>query len=426
MAQTVSLKLDNVLRSPAAEAPKNSSNPDNQAFNAEFDRQIKRDNSPAEPIASPKKPKAEADTTVNPDANKVLKTETTNDADGKNLPLDSKTQPISEKAAPPQQTTIIEVTEVLALPLVEAPLNNNPEVSDEAAIEKWLVALQAEMEHAGVSFTTAEVELLKQTVTPTLLNASPSLILQSDKAVQSNTLAKSMPLTIRADILQAITKNVVQTVSEGQKTLKNVMHAMTQNVDAKISPTAIADTVRQMQAGSGGQDRPVILPLFSGLTPVTSATMSPSPAIALDVQPGLNQPNWSRVVSSRVIYMAREGVQHAELRLNPAQLGPVEVRLSIVNEQTNVTFLANNVATREALEQALPRLRESFAESGLALNNAEVEQQDQSQNPQQDELFTAQKSKIIQVSTELDDISDETPALQSDQQELGSGVSLYA
>lgn len=453
MAQTVSIKLDNVLSTPAAEASKSPSTPENQAFNAEFDRQIKRDNSSAEPSTQAKKNAPVTDTATPHDADKAEKTEVTDVSDGNNLPLANKSQPTSEKETQPEQVAATAENavppELLAMPEIEPESTPTSEVKDEAAIEQWLAALQIEMERAGVPLTAAEVELLKQTVTPTMLNAPPALILQTDKAVRSSALAKLMPqpmadklsvnaelplqntkttlpLTIRADILQAITKNAVQTSSDNQKTLKNVMHAMTQNADAKISPAAVTDIVRQIQAGSSGQERPVTMPLFSGFTPVSSASASSSAPIALDVQPGLNQPNWSRVVSSRVIYMAREGVQHAELRLNPAQLGPVEVRLSVVNEQTTVTFLANNAATREALEQALPRLRESFAESGLALNNAEVGQQDQSQNPQQDEQFTAQDSRIIQVSTELDDIEDVTPPLQGDQQELGGGVSLYA
>jgi len=454
MAQTVSLKLDNALNTPSAEASKSPSTPDNQAFNAEFDRQIKRDNSPTEPFTPAKKATPVSDTAASKEAGKAEKTEPSEDTDGNNLPPGSKTQPVSSNETQPEKAAVVTAEnivadEVLDLTDIETEFNANAAESDEVAIEKWLATLQAEMQRAGVPLSAAEVELLKQTVTPTLVNVSPSLVLQSDKNARAANFASltsqqiadklsvntalttqnnksNTPLAIRADILQAITQKVVQTSTDGQQTLKNVMHAMTQNTDGKVTSANVTDILRQIQTGSGGQERPAALPLFSGFTPVSSSTSSPSAPLALDVQPGLNQPNWSRVVSSRVVYMAREGVQHAELRLNPAQLGPVEVRLSVVNEQTSVTFLANNAATREALEQALPRLRESFAESGLALSNAEVGQQDQSQNPQQDEAFTTQEGRIIQVSTELDDIEDVTPALRSDQQELSSGVSLYA
>lgn len=452
MAQTVSLKLDNAMRTPAAEASKNPSSLDNQAFNTEFDRQIKRESSSAEASVSSPKQAQKTDATISKETDKVAKAEKKEPSDaldGNNLPLDAKAEVDSEKAAAAAEADNVVATELLELPAVDAEYNFNPEETNEVVIEKWLATLQAEMERAGVPLSTAEVALLKKTVAPTLVNVSPSLVLQSDKNVQAATFApftpqqivdkltpygelktddnkSALPLTIRADILQAITQKVVQTSTDSQQTLKNLMHAMTQNADRQMPSVAVPDIVRQIQTGASGQERPAASPLFTGFTPLSSATAGPSAPMALDVQPGLNQPNWSRVVSSRVVYMAREGVQHAELRLNPAQLGPVEVRLSVVNEQTSVTFLANNAATREALEQALPRLRESFAENGLALNNAEVGQQDQSQNPQQDGAFTTEERRIIQVSTELDDIEDVTPALRSDQQELGSGLSLYA
>ena len=161
----------------------------------------------------------------------------------------------------------------------------------------------------------------------------------------------------------------------------------------------------------------------------TSVAGTPSlanPALSLDIQPQLNSSAWGKVMSSRVVWMAREGVQQAELRLNPANLGPVEVRLTMQNDQTNVTFIASNAAARDALEQALPRLRESFNESGLALNNAEVSHQDQpSQGSEQDEQLH-DGNNIAQVIIETDDIDNEATQLSVDSPDNSVGVSVFA
>jgi flagellar hook-length control protein FliK len=137
----------------------------------------------------------------------------------------------------------------------------------------------------------------------------------------------------------------------------------------------------------------------------------------------MQNPAWSQVMSSRVVWMAKEGVQQAELRMNPANLGPVEVRLHVQNDQASVTFLAQQGTTREALEQALPRLRESFAESGLQLANAEVGEQ---QHQQQEQSEQANDSHIFaQASRQDDDIDNETvESVSSD--EASVGLSLYA
>jgi flagellar hook-length control protein FliK len=70
--------------------------------------------------------------------------------------------------------------------------------------------------------------------------------------------------------------------------------------------------------------------------------------------------------------MAQGGVASASLRLSPAHLGPLEVRISVRDNNASVWFGAEQSDTRTALQQALPRLREMFASQGLSLANAGV------------------------------------------------------
>ena len=65
----------------------------------------------------------------------------------------------------------------------------------------------------------------------------------------------------------------------------------------------------------------------------------------------------------------------AEIRLTPAELGPLRVQVSVEDGAANVTFQAQHAVTREAIEQALPRLRELLAESGLSLGQTNVGEQ---------------------------------------------------
>jgi flagellar hook-length control protein FliK len=77
-------------------------------------------------------------------------------------------------------------------------------------------------------------------------------------------------------------------------------------------------------------------------------------------------------MGSRVLWMVNQGSEQAELSLNPAELGPVKVRIRIEGDQAVLNFAATQAPTREALEAALPRLREMFAEAGLNLAQADV------------------------------------------------------
>ncbi|WP_314443214.1 flagellar hook-length control protein FliK [Massilia timonae] len=81
---------------------------------------------------------------------------------------------------------------------------------------------------------------------------------------------------------------------------------------------------------------------------------------------------WDNQVSQRIVYMVGKE-QAATLTLNPPDLGPIQIVLNVSNDQASVAFSAEQLEVRQALENALPRLREMMSESGIALNNATVD-----------------------------------------------------
>ncbi len=81
---------------------------------------------------------------------------------------------------------------------------------------------------------------------------------------------------------------------------------------------------------------------------------------------------WGERVGERVLLMAGNNLKSAEIRLTPAEMGPLRVRVAVEDGVTHVTFHAQHSVTRDTLEQALPRLREMLAENGLTLGDAHV------------------------------------------------------
>jgi flagellar hook-length control protein FliK len=72
--------------------------------------------------------------------------------------------------------------------------------------------------------------------------------------------------------------------------------------------------------------------------------------------------------------MADKGLQSATIRLQPDHLGPVEIRLRVdADGASQVQFSAQHAHARDALEAAIPRLRELFADHGLDLRQANVD-----------------------------------------------------
>lgn len=108
--------------------------------------------------------------------------------------------------------------------------------------------------------------------------------------------------------------------------------------------------------------------------PVSAHTAAQAPA-RLEVAAPVATPAWHAEFSQQVVWMATERRQVAELRLNPPELGPVEIRLAVSAGSANeasVQFISAHAPVREAIEAALPRLREMLAGAGVALGQATV------------------------------------------------------
>ena len=100
----------------------------------------------------------------------------------------------------------------------------------------------------------------------------------------------------------------------------------------------------------------------------------------------LNDPRWSQQLGERVVWLARGEIQNAQININPAQLGPIQINISLNGDQMSAHFVAAHQEVRQALEDAMPRLRDMLSGAGINLGQANVGAQTQQQ--QQRENFT--------------------------------------
>jgi flagellar hook-length control protein FliK len=137
-----------------------------------------------------------------------------------------------------------------------------------------------------------------------------------------------------------------------------------------------ADAALPVQAGAIGANPGASLEAnaaqASAATPAQATLAMPpqSPAFA----PALGQ---------QIEVWMREGVQHAEVQLNPQELGPIRVKIAIEGGATRIDMHADVASTRDALQQALPQLSDSLGQVGLALTGGGVSDQSASQSQAQ-------------------------------------------
>ncbi|MCE8040540.1 flagellar hook-length control protein FliK [Halomonas daqingensis] len=90
----------------------------------------------------------------------------------------------------------------------------------------------------------------------------------------------------------------------------------------------------------------------------------------------LQSPNWPAQLGQQLVQFARiGGEQQVEMRLNPAELGPLSVTLKMTEQGAQAQFLASHAQVRQVLEQAIPQLREALAEQGITLGETSVGEQ---------------------------------------------------
>jgi len=86
----------------------------------------------------------------------------------------------------------------------------------------------------------------------------------------------------------------------------------------------------------------------------------------------LRSPNWQEAFANRVQWLVDTQVGEAHIKLNPPDLGAVDVKISLVDDKTYVQLTTATAATRDELANGLARLRELFTNSGLELGGASV------------------------------------------------------
>ncbi len=90
------------------------------------------------------------------------------------------------------------------------------------------------------------------------------------------------------------------------------------------------------------------------------------------IQTPVRSSGWNHDFGQKIVWLANNDKQSAQITLNPEQMGPIEVSLSVDKGNVSASFTSANAEVREAIETALPRLREMFASAGIELGQANV------------------------------------------------------
>ena len=147
-----------------------------------------------------------------------------------------------------------------------------------------------------------------------------------------------------------------------------------ENMAAKIADASTALTAKSDLPAAHANDNTVVAATNVNQSLTSAAHNQPTPGqeAALPVSTHVRDQNWSSDFGQKIVWLAANDKQTAQLTLNPPHMGPIEVSISVDKGSANASFVSANADVRQAIESALPRLREMLASSGIELGQTNV------------------------------------------------------
>ncbi|VWC00475.1 flagellar hook-length control protein [Burkholderia stagnalis] len=205
-------------------------------------------------------------------------------------------------------------------------------------------------------------------------------------APQPAASATAAPLTPKAATFD-------KTLADAKGALAAPQGAQTPSTQAELAANSDATThVAQALAAAKDAADPAHAALAAAAAAQSNASVAPAaPGVAAAnanvLAPHVGTADWTDALSQKVVFLSNAHQQSAELTLNPPDLGPLQVVLRVADNHAHALFVSQHAQVRDAVEAALPKLRDAMEAGGLGLGSASVSDggfaQQQQQNAQQ-------------------------------------------
>lgn len=347
---------------------------------------------------------------------------------------------------PPEETGLVSTSEIVPVETditLETELLAVGSVPLESDIEMPLAETNDELIMKGVDAKTFTENYLKGIDTQSIAEVNESAAIVNDMVVlsemveASNSVAEAVkdqlanvPAAIIVEPKLTVPASIVASPVSENEANKNGIELPPELMVGELEEVdSSADGVSELMGETKSEDKSTKADLFKSLlaqsqnekssviekpvqtSPLTTntathATTQLATANRLFVpqtQLGMNvaHPNWGNSVGEKIMWMANQQLSSADIRLDPPELGSLQVRVSVQQDQANITFISPHPQVRELLDQQVTRLREMFAEQGLQLGQVDIADRREQESRQSDD---ESKSRGRFVSEEPEDV----------------------
>ena len=175
----------------------------------------------------------------------------------------------------------------------------------------------------------------------------------------------------------------------GEKSFKGLVDEGLKDLKSASSDTRVDDFANRLAA------------LTQAAVPKTTNALPVNQPLAM------HQSGWSEEVVNRVMYLSSANLKSADIQLEPAELGRLDIRVNIAADQSaQVNFVSGHAGVREALDSQMHRLREMLAQQGMGQVDVNVSDQQRNWQGQQGQ---EQQARSGGGGQRLDSLVDDEP-----------------
>ncbi|MEH6393545.1 flagellar hook-length control protein FliK [Pseudoalteromonas sp.] len=226
---------------------------------------------------------------------------------------------------------------------------------------------------------------------------------------------------LKADTFTDNTKAEQSQLRESATTRVNQLFGQITGLASTLSATAVSEA-REKSYQQALADMQIMHVQQASPTSVTKqVNLDPTVLQALNIV----KSDAAKLLQERVSALLSINNKEAEIRLDPPEMGSMQIRIRSDAEQAHINFVVQNQQAKEALEQSLPRLRELLAQQGIELGESSIHQGNSQAGHGDDGQQNSQGQLANQQQNEPQDSVTQQPSATTGQQS-SSSIDYYA
>lgn len=295
----------------------------------------------------------------------------------------------------------------------------------QGAVLKQVNTAIAELETKQLPPSAKEPQLS----TPILTNTQTESV--KSQPEQSTLIKKAAPeQTVKPDVQQNIAKEqfVADVENSEQSSAREPMTMRTNQLFSQITNLATTPLTTE---GNEVIEQRYQQQLADMQVLNAQQTNSTSQAKQINVDPTLLQAlnivksDAAKVLQERVSALLSINNKEAEIRLDPPEMGSMQIRIRSDAEQAQINFVVQNQQAKEALEQSMPKLREMLAEQGIELGESSIQQGDSQHKGDENEQQSGQ-GQLANNSQTDEEVTGSGSTTTNTGQQSSSSIDYYA